>query len=243
MPRIVRGSAIAALTLLAVGAAAYAARGAHERAPDPSDALSAAAQFEEWPNDGAPTETPTPRGSVTIDLGRQQLIGVRTVSVKRAALEHSVRALGSVRYDETRLTDINLKVDGWIRDLAVNFIGQAIHEGQLLLSVYSPELFTLQNDYLLVLSTRQQIPQSAPDAIPQADDLVMRTRRRLELRDMPAADIRALDQSHEAREVVSIASPVTGVVIEKQAMRGMHVTAGQSLFKVADLSIVWLEAD
>src|SRR5207249_996970 len=71
----------------------------------------------------------TPRGDVTIDARRQQLLGVRTVHVARLAMAPSIRAVGTVRYDETRLTDVNLKLEGWIRDLFVDYTGQFVRKG------------------------------------------------------------------------------------------------------------------
>ncbi|HET9362098.1 MAG TPA: efflux RND transporter periplasmic adaptor subunit, partial [Vicinamibacterales bacterium] len=184
------------------------------------------------------------RGDVTIDPQRQQLIGVRLAAATRSRMATVVRTTGVVRIDETRLSDVNVKLDGWIRDLHVDFTGQAVQKGQPLFTLYSPDLLTTENEYLLALKTRDQVKDSAiADAREYADRLVDAGRQRLRLWDLPAEDIARLEETREAPEIMTFRSPVSGVVVEKQAVRGMHIVPGQTLYKVADLSVVWVEAD
>jgi len=191
-----------------------------------------------------PAPLSTVRDKVTIDPRRQQLIGVKTVPVTRAPIDQTVRAVGTVRYDETKLADINVKVEGWIRDLYVDYTGQPIEKGQRLFTLYSPDLLATQNEYLLALKTRDRLQQSPiPDARQRADDLVASARQRLALWDLPLEDLRALEETRRAQEAVVFRSPVSGFVTEKQAVQGLHVMGGQSLYKVADVSTVWVEAD
>jgi RND family efflux transporter MFP subunit len=181
---------------------------------------------------------------VTIDPRRQQLIGVKTVRVTRQTVDQAVRAAGVVRYDETKQADVNVKVEGWIRDLYVDYTGQPIQRGQPLLTFYSPDLLNTQNEYLLALKTRDQMRQSTiADARERADSLVASARQRLLAWDLPAEDLRKLDETRQAVDAVVFRAPVSGFVIEKQALKGLHVMPGQSLYKVSDLSVVWVEAD
>jgi RND family efflux transporter MFP subunit len=229
--------------LLAVAAGVYAFR---MRASKTATGATASSAQSAPPTSQKPSEPPpsTPRGEVTIDPRRQQLIGVKTVAVTRASVEQAIRAAGAVRYDETRQADINLKVEGWIRDLYVDYTGQAIQRGQRLFTIYSPDLLNTQNEYLFALKTREQVQQSTiPDARERADQLVAAARQRLALWDLSPEDLRALDEKHQPQEAVEFRSPVSGFVIEKQAVKGLHVMPGQSLYKVADLSSVWVEAD
>jgi Cu(I)/Ag(I) efflux system membrane fusion protein len=190
------------------------------------------------------SEPATPRGDVVIDARRQQLIGVRTAPVTRAPMRRTFRTVGVIGYDETKLADINLKLEGWIRDLYVDYTGQPIQQGQPVFTLYSPELLTTQQEYLLALKTRDQMQSSIiPDARERAEQLVASARQRLRLWDLPEDEIRALDETRRARDVVTFRSPVTGFVIEKQAVQGMHVAPGQTLYKVANLSTVWVEAE
>jgi RND family efflux transporter MFP subunit len=185
-----------------------------------------------------------PRAEVNLDLRRQQLIGVRTAPVERAAAAKTIRTVGTVRYDETRLADVNLKLEGWIRDLYVDYTGQRVREGDPLFTLYSPELLTTQQEYLLALNTRDLMRGSQiADAREYADRLVASARRRIELWDLPAEHVRALDETGQPQTAVTFRSPVSGYVIEKQALQGMHVMPGQTLYTIADLSVVWLEAD
>ena len=187
---------------------------------------------------------PTPRGNVTIDARRQQLIGVRIVPVMRASLAQTVRAVGVVRYDETRLSDVNLKIEGWIRDLYVDSTGQAVEKGQPLFTLYSPDLITTEQEYLLALKARDRVQGSAiADARERADDLIASARQRLSRWGLSTDDLRALDESQQPSEAIVFRSPASGFVIEKQALKGLHVVAGESLYKIADLSAVWVEAD
>jgi RND family efflux transporter MFP subunit len=184
------------------------------------------------------------RGEVSIDPHRQQLIGVRLAPVTREPMAAMLRTTGTVRYDETRLADINVKLEGWIRDLHVDFTGQLVQKGEPLFTLYSPDLLTTQQELLLALKTRDQVKDSAiADAREYASRVVDAARQRLRLWDLPPEDIAALEETGRAPDVITFRSPVMGFVIEKQALRGMHVTPGQTLYKVADLSVVWVEAD
>lgn len=184
------------------------------------------------------------RAPVMIDARRQQLIGLRTAKVERRPIERTIRAVGTIRYDETRLADVNLKIDGWIRDLYVDTTGKFVRKGDPLFSLYSPDLLTTQNEYLLALKTRDQMQQSQiPEAREQADRLVQTARQRLVLWDLPADQIAEIERTRQPQSTVVFRSDVIGYVIEKTALRGMRVMAGQMLYKIADLSVVWLEAD
>jgi RND family efflux transporter MFP subunit len=187
---------------------------------------------------------PTPRGDVTIDPRRQQLIGVRTAPAMREPMQHGLRTVGTVRYNETTLADINLRLEGWIRDLHVDYTGQPVEKGQSLFTFYSPDLLATQQEYLLALKTRDQLQTSViADAKERAEQLVTAARQRLVLWNLPDEEIRALDEKRKAPDVVTFRSPVSGFVIEKQALQGMHVSPGQTLYKVANLSTVWVEAN
>src|SRR5262249_8749640 len=136
--------------------------------------------------------TITPRGPITIDPRRQQLIGVRTVPVTHEPMQQTVRTVGVVPYDETRPADINLRVEGWIRDLYVDYTGQPIQKGQPLFTLYSPDLLTTQQEYLLALKTRDQVQGSViAEARDRADQLVAAACQRLSLWDLPQDEIRA----------------------------------------------------
>ena len=247
MRRVLQASAAVLAVLVVLVVAVYAIRSRSGQKPAaPADTSG------QQPMAGMPTGvTPpaggpatTPRGDVTIDPRRQQLIGVRTAPVTREAMQHSLRTVGTVRYDETSLADVNLRLEGWIRALYVDYTGQPIQKGQPLFTLYSPDLLATQHEYLLALKTRDQMQASViPEARDRAEQLVASARQRLVLWTLPEEEIRALEEKRQAPEVVVFRSPASGFVIEKQALQGMHVMPGQMLYKVANLSVVWVEAD
>jgi membrane fusion protein, copper/silver efflux system len=193
---------------------------------------------------GTPSPGTVVRGEVSIDSQRQQLIGVRLAPVTRESMATLVRTTGVVRYDETRLTDVNVKLEGWIRDLRVDYTGQLIRKGQPLFTLYSPDLLTTQNEYLLALKTRDQLQGSQiADAREYANRLVDAARQRLALWDLSSEQLATLERTRQPVEAVTFVSPASGFVIEKTAIQGMHVMPGQMLYKLADLSSVWVEAD
>jgi len=218
----------------AAGATIYRVRSGHPPTSTPTIA----------PAEHATAAAVATRGEVVIDPRRQQLIGIRTATASREPLMSSIRAVGTVHYAETRLSEINLKLDGWIRELFVDYTGQPIAKGQPLFTLYSPDLLATENEYLLALKTRDQLQNSQiPEARERADQLVASARQRLALWDLPESELHALENDRHARDVVTFYSPAAGIVLEKTALRGMHVTAGQTLYKIADLSAVWIEAD
>ena len=249
--------ALAIVMIVVAGALAWGFRsrlpgyqrlvGSRQTAGDPSVIVDGAAKTSSaGPSTPPVAKAPevTPRGDVIIDPRHQQLIGVRTVAATRATLSPTIRTVGAVRYDETRLADVNLKVEGFIRDLFVDYTGQAITKGQPLFTLYSPDVLATENEYVMAIKTRDRLRESQlPDARERADQLVASARQRLALWDLPSDEIRTLEEKRQPSEAVTFRSPATGVVIEKQALKGLHVMPGQSLYKIADLSVVWVEAD
>ena len=229
---------ISLVIALLVGAAAVAAL-VVVRWPSGRDASTAASTT---PSTHATHETP--RADVTLDARRQQLIGVRTVAVRRTTLAPEVRAAGTVTYDETRQAEINSRVDGWIRELYADYTGRPVRRGEALFTLYSPDLIATQNEYLLALRGQSHAGhESAPNIQEFSDRLVAAARERLLRLDVSEQEIEQVRESGRPRETLTFRSPVSGVIVEKTAVRGMRVMAGQTLYRVADLSTVWAEAE
>jgi Cu(I)/Ag(I) efflux system membrane fusion protein len=179
--------------------------------------------------------------SVTLDAERTQRIGVRTAKVERISVTTNVRTVGRVAYDETRLFDVTLKVDGWIGELDADAIGMKVTKGERLLTLYSPDLLAAQRELVTALASRHAAAQSgAPD---RADYLVEASRERLALSGLDDASIDAIVRSGKPREYVDVFAPADGVIVEKMAVRGAKFENGMRLFRIADLSTVWIEAD
>jgi RND family efflux transporter MFP subunit len=198
------------------------------------------------PTPGEDQERPAviARVPVTLDARRQQLIGVRTARAARVVTTPELRATGTVRPDETRQTEVNVKAEGWIRNLRADFTGRPVTRGETLFTLYSPELIATQEEYLLALRGRDQaITAQVPELRDYSARLVEAGRERLRRWDMADADIQELEQRAVAFETIPVRSPASGVIVEKMAVEGMQVTPGQTLFRIADLSVMWVEAD
>ncbi len=235
----VRWFALAAVLIGVVGSGVWACRPTVPVADETAEPAMTTAGV-----DAAAEQAETARATVRVDARRQQLIGVRTVAAERTELARTIRTVGAVKYDETRITDVNLKLDGWIEDLYVNATGQLVRQGDPLFTLYSPDLVATQNEYLLALRTRAELGASAlPDARAYADRLIDAARRRLELWDLGPDEVAQLEQSGVPRREIVFRAPAGGFVVEKTALRGQHVSAGQTLYRLADLSEVWVEAD
>jgi membrane fusion protein, copper/silver efflux system len=148
-----------------------------------------------------------------------------------------------VAYDESTLADVNLKVHGWITKLFVSETGQRVSRGEPLFTLYSPELYNAEQDFLLSLQGAQA---SAPTTVrdPGRPDLLARaSRQKLHLLGLADAQIDAIAQSGKPSEDLAIPSPASGFVIEKNVVEGASIEAGMRLYRIAALTKVWVEAD
>jgi Cu(I)/Ag(I) efflux system membrane fusion protein len=177
------------------------------------------------------------QGVVTIPAERQQLIGVRTSVVRQSKLVRSLRVVGRLAYDESRLSDVNLKVRGWIEKLFVTNTGQRVEKGQPLFTLYSPELYNAQQDFLL--ATRDKT-ESAPG---RTAGLAQAARQRLRLLDLSDAQIDQIAARGQPIENVVFSAREPGFVIEKNVVEGAAVEPGMRLYRIASLDKVWIEAD
>jgi Cu(I)/Ag(I) efflux system membrane fusion protein len=184
------------------------------------------------------------QGTVQISLERQQLIGVKIGTVEIKPLEKVIRTVGRVDYDEKRLTTISPKIGGWIEDLFVDFTGRFVQQGEPLLTLYSPELVSTQEEYLLALRARKDLAKSPfSEVAGSGNSLAESARRRLKLWDITDDQVKALEENGQPRKTLTLYSPFSGVVLEKMAYKGMNVMPGMALYKLADLSVVWVYAD
>jgi Cu(I)/Ag(I) efflux system membrane fusion protein len=192
----------------------------------------------------AVTKEQQEQGVVMIDEARRQLIGVRTAPVIEGPMCDTFRAVGRVAYDESALTDVNLKVRGWITQLLVSQTGQRVARGQTLFTMYSPELYNAQQDFLLATHGATAPAMSSPDAAsPRNEAFGRAARQRLRLLGMGEAQIDAIAKNGAPMESVAVPSPASGFVIEKNVVEGAAVDAGMRLYRIAALNKVWVEAE
>jgi Cu(I)/Ag(I) efflux system membrane fusion protein len=182
------------------------------------------------------------QASVTLSPTRRQAIGVKTGVVERRPFETTIRAVGTVAYDERRVKQVNLRVAGWVTNLAVNYTGQVVRAGEPLLTIYSPELAATQAEYRLARRTRARVGQSAMEPIRTgADAQVQAAAERLRRLNVSDEQIEALEHA-EPRPETTLVAPVSGVVTKKMALQGAYATPEMPLYEIADLSTMWVHA-
>jgi membrane fusion protein, copper/silver efflux system len=178
---------------------------------------------------------------VNIEPMRQQLIGLRTAAVTRGPVGATWRTVGKVSVDETRVHHVNIKVSGFIETVFVDYVGKSVKRGEPLFTIYSPDLLSVQQEYLLALRTRKALAGGM--AGDSGDELVHAARQRLELWDVPEGEIQRLERTGKATKDLVVSSPMTGVVTKKDVVMGHRVNEGDMPYEITDLSSVWVLAD
>ena len=193
----------------------------------------------------ATTEAGAPPPMLRIAPERQQQIGVKLATVARQSAIVEIRAAGKVAYDETRIAHVHTKVSGWIEEVFVGFVGASVKQGQPLFTLYSPDLVASQEEYLLALRAERELGGSAlPRAAEGSRSLLEASRRRLQLWDLTPEQIAGLEKSGQVSRTVTVHSPVSGVVTEREAYHhGRTVTPEMDLYTIVDVSRVWVLAD
>ncbi len=183
-------------------------------------------------------------GTVNINPVMVQDIGVRTQAAQRTTLSRSIRTSGRVTMDEERLLRLHPKYDGWVEQLFVNNTGDAVKKGDMLLSIYSPQLMASEEEYLLALDNAEKLKDSPFDDVRQgAQSLLTSSEQRLRLLDLPEHQIEQLKQTREVFKGVHIHSPMSGIVMSIGAREGQRVMPDSELYVIADLSRVWVMVD
>jgi len=188
--------------------------------------------------------TDEPRGTVRIDPVTTQSIGVRTAKVEQRSLSREIRTVGRIDYDEQRIARLHPKTEGWIEQVFVQTTGEAIEADDILLDIYSPQLVSSQQEYLLALSNLATLRDSPFDDVRQgASDLVDTALERLQLFDVPDHQIDELKLTGVVKKHLHIHSPAAGTVINVGVRAGQYVTPGTELYFIADLSRIWVYVD
>jgi membrane fusion protein, copper/silver efflux system len=181
------------------------------------------------------------RVSIVLSPEKRNLIGLTTSPVEARKLARTLRNVGVVTHDETKFSRIAPRFGGWVRSLQVNYTGQLVEKGAPLFTVYSPELFTAENDYLLALRN-SRLTNGPATQQESAQQLLETSRRRLQLLQVGPEEIRALEQSGKPSEELQIRAPLSGHVLTKNAFEGQAFEAGEMLYEIADLTHLWIRA-
>lgn len=189
-------------------------------------------------------EEPSSDGStVKISIEKVQKLGVRTEAAGMRDLIRTVRAVSTVQADERRLHTVAPRFEGWIERLYVNTTGQAVRKGDALMDVYSPELITAQQEYLIALQGVQAVAGGSAEARAGMQRMVESSLQRLRNWEISEAELLQLQKEGKARQNVTLRSAVSGVVVEKPSIQGKRFMPGEVLYQIADLSSVWVLAD
>lgn len=196
-----------------------------------------------------PTETAAAPGTVKITSDRQQLIGVKVGTVEKKAVSQGIRLLGRIAVDETRIYRINATVDGWISRTYPNATGSIVRNNEVLAAFYSPDFLSAQNAYIFALSSTDRVAEkdiNTPGRQAQLDQYKINLRQyRDSLRNlgMGPQQIEEISRSRQYQENVNIASPADGIILARGVSQGQRFEKGTELYRIADLSRVWILAD
>jgi RND family efflux transporter MFP subunit len=195
--------------------------------------------------DGEDTETSNmPVGTVKIPAQKQQIIGVRTATVQRETLVRTVRTTGQITADETKIAHVHVKINGFIEDVFVDYVGQLVKKGQPLFTLYSPDLVSAQEEYLIAKRGDKYLSGSQFAEVSQgAQSLLRSARERLRLWDISDDQIKKLDETGQVSRTLTFYSPISGFVMDRKAFPQTSVTPDTDLYQITDLSTVWVNAD
>jgi Cu(I)/Ag(I) efflux system membrane fusion protein len=182
--------------------------------------------------------------SLRLDADAARRIGVTYATATLKPLRREVRTIGSVTYDETRLVNFNPRIEGWIERLHVDFTGAPVRAGQPLMDVYSPMLVSAQEELILARRLVDEARAGGSErALSSAGELLEAARRRLLQWDIAPAEIARIEESGTPRRSLTLRSPASGIVVEKSAIEGSRIMPGMDLFRIADLSRVWIDGE
>lgn len=193
-------------------------------------------------SDSSEAGGPSVGRSVQIGADQIRQFGVTFGTVERREMRASIRAVGTVTVDETRLTRVTPRFGGFVEELYVDQTGEVVQRGDSLMAVYSPDLMAAQQDLLTAATLQRAIGDAAVPGVPgSSTDLVAAARRRLELWNISDAQITEVLRSREPRRTLTLHAPATGVVLEKNVVRAQSVQPGQTLYTIANLDVVWID--
>lgn len=188
--------------------------------------------------------TTIPAGAIRVPIERQQLAGVKFATAEWTDSTQSIRTVGSVTYDETRVAMVHSRVEGWVERVFVDFTGDFVKKGQPLLTIYSPELLASQQELLLARRARDLMAKNPmASAAEGGSALFDAARRRLELWDLSPAQIQQVLDTGEPIRSVTVHSPATGFVLKREVFPNQKITPDTDLYMIADLSRVWIMAE
>lgn len=189
------------------------------------------------------TGAPSTREAVMLTAEQERALGVVYTTVERMDLERTIRTVGRIEASEDRIADVTPKVDGFVERLFVSTTGESVRAGAPLLTLYSPELVAAQEELLTAMRLAERVDPAAAEAYASAEAMVVAAERRLGYSDITREQIETLKETGQVTRTLTLVSPVGGIVMEKRINQGQRVGPGELLYRIADLSEVWVEGD
>ena len=183
------------------------------------------------------------RSAVHLTPEEERLLGVVYLTVETDRITRTVRTVGQVSAPETHLADVTLKYNGFVERLHVDFTGETVRRGEPLFDVYAPELVAAQEELLTASRLVQQLEGSNDQVRASATRTLESARNRLRNWDVTEDQVREVEETGVVNRVVTVMSPATGIVLEKLVTEGQRVAAGDKLYRIADLSTIWVEGE
>jgi len=232
-------------TSFAMAALFVIACGTEDTADSPMEGMTAEEHAMHTGGGGGMTDSTgaAVRNPVHMTAQQQQALGVLYTTVSRSALSRTIRTVGNIEAAEPNEVAVTLKIDGFVEELMVASTGEAVSKGQPLLRLYSPKLVAAQEELLTALGLAARIDSSATEAWQNATEMLAAARRRLAYWDITPEQIERVEQTGEVTKTLTLVSPVTGVVLEKNVVEGQRVMIGMQLYRLADLREVWIEGE
>ena len=182
-------------------------------------------------------------GEFTVPVRRQQEIGVTYATIEKRPFTHSIRAVGMVAYDKQRHWDYVARIEGYVQKLFVFSRGELVEKDAPILTIYSPDLLTTQNEFVDVLKMRDEAKQKGNKAVLDSSErLYESAKQRLRLWNIGDKEVADLEKSRKPQEHLTLYSPFRGVVQDIGVDQGRKVMNGDHLVDIADLSVVWVWA-
>ena len=209
--------------------------------PAPAEAQDSVAAPATAANTPAPE---TPLVPVQLTPERMQAIGVKLAKAEMQTLTDEIRASGNVEINDRAVSYVQTRFPGWIREVYANASYQHIRQGQPLFTIYSPDLVTTEQEYLLARKNAEAVQSSTVAGVASGSQtLLSAARQRLEQWEVPESEIRKLETTGKAVADLTFNSPVSGYITERNALPNMYVQPETRLYTVADLSTVWVNAN
>jgi len=186
---------------------------------------------------------PATRQAVHLTPDQARALGVVFSTVERRDLDRTIRTVGSIQASEDRVADVTPKIEGFVERLYVSTTGETVRAGQRLLALYSPGLVSAQEELLTAKRLAEQVDPAAQEAWRSAQAMLEASRRRLAYWDITPAQIQRLEETGEVTKTLTLAAPTSGIVLEKPVIEGQRVMPGMLLYRIADLSQIWVEGD